>query len=388
MKKHIMKKALALLMSCALVGSLSACSLPFGNKDKEEEEDGAEIEASVSKVKVGVDEEKEIEIENYKDLNKLKFEVEDEDIATVEEDGKGVYIVTGVSEGKTTVTFTAKECEDLTIKITVEGDMEPQPTSGGAIELSSYDMTVDYSDYDAYLYITNWDDMTGANVTVTSSDPDVLYASAYPSEDGSIWLSAYGEGTVTVTVEADGYEPAYCTVEATNNSDSGNNNPGGTTTSDAVPAYPDENSDGSVNLWSKSTQSIIEVFKVPDGYTLDTENGSGATIFMDSDDVDGKYITIYSDMPYAEWDFVTNGNAEDGFTMDIRELGTYNGETVYIADRHDPNNQYDEYDMVQIFFAYEADGYTDYVTLEIYPELVDGWKDADFMDLFNEMLDN
>ncbi len=390
MKKHIMKKALALILSCALVGSMSGCSLPFGNKDKEEEEEeeSAGIEASVSKIKIEVGEEDEIEIKNFEDLKKLDFEVDDESIATVEEDDEGVYIVTGISEGKTSVTFTAKDCEDLTIKITVEGGMEPQPTTGGTFELSEYDTTVDYDDYGYYVYINNWEDIKDAcseTITVTSSDSAVL-APTFDEADGSIYLCVWDEGYATVTVEADGFEPAYINVECTHSgggSNPGGSNPGGSTGDGGITV----NNDGSIDVYSSGAGSVVAQVYCPNGYTLDDVNSTSSAVFFDCDDGSGQYITVWAEMPYTEWDYVENGNAADGFTMDITELGEYNGNTVYVADRHDPDNQYGEIDMVQIFFPYETDSYTDYVTLEIYPELLDGYDADDLWTLFCQVMD-
>ena len=391
MKKHIMKKAMAVVLSCAMVGVMGGCSLPFGQKEKEEEE-ALEIQASVSKVKIEVGEEDEIEIENFEDLSKLKFEVEDEDIATVEEDDDGVFVVTGVSEGKTSVTFTAKECEDLVIKITVEGGLEPQPTSGGTtFELSAYDMTVDYDDYDAYLYITNWDDIkdvAGDTISVTSSDPDTLYVSSWPNDDGSIWLSVYEEGVVTVTIEAEGFDPAYCTVECTHEGGSGDGN----YTTGGV----DINNDGTINLWNVANNFVVCTVTNPIDYTLDDLNSSEGSIFFDSDFISGSYITIWSDCPMEMWNYLQGNDPEDGDgtlhadyeLTDITKIGTFNGEDVYVAWRTDPDNIWGEYDMVEMWFEYNAGSYDDYVTIELYPELVEDYDEDDFWTLFSQMFDN
>jgi len=100
---------------------------------KADDKEGAsgEIELSDSKVKIEVGDEAELEIENYDDLNKVKIEVEDEDIAEAELDDE-VITVTGLSEGKTTLTISAKDCEEVTVSIKVTDSEASDPGAGPA----------------------------------------------------------------------------------------------------------------------------------------------------------------------------------------------------------------------------------------------------------------
>ncbi len=364
--------------------------MPDPEQGKEDEEEKTGIEVSASKVKIEVGEEDEIEIKNYEDLKKLDFEVEDEDIATVEEDDDGVYIVTGVSEGKTSVTFTAKDCEDVTVKIMVEGGMEPQPTVETVFDLSAYDVTVDYDDYESYIYIYNWDEIreiAESTITVESSDESVMNATFNP-DDGSIYLCAWDEGYATVSVAADGFETAYCSVECTYNSSGSTGGNSGN-----MPDYDelDVNYDGSVNLWSYNMGRIVATMYAPAGYTLDEFNGGFYSedniyyVYFDSMDSEDQWITVVSEMPYDEWDYIVNGNEPSDFRMsNMRSIGEYNGAKVCAVDE-----DFDGYEYIIIYYDYynSSNDNTDYVGIVIPSVLAEGWDDNDLWDLFCEMLD-
>ena len=83
------------------------------------------MELSDSKITVEVDDEETVKVTNYSDIGKpeLTAESSDESIATVSVKN-GTITVTGVEEGKVTITVSARGCEDVTFKVTVE---EPLP---------------------------------------------------------------------------------------------------------------------------------------------------------------------------------------------------------------------------------------------------------------------
>ena len=210
MKKF--KSLKLLLIALVTMVVMAGCDMPFGGgSDKDDKDDDkATIEVSTKKVTVDAGDEEIIEIENYDDLKKLTAEVDDEDIATVEETDDGEFTVYGISEGKTEVTFSAKGCDDVTVKITVDAGEAADPVY---FDLSEYYITVGEGD-DYYIYVFNYDDLE--NVDFEVDDLDV--AGVYESSDGEFIISGYEEGSAVVTFHADGAEDCevYVDVEAAN----------------------------------------------------------------------------------------------------------------------------------------------------------------------------
>lgn len=113
MKKK--KKIVAGLLALCLMGiSLTGC----GQESKDEEEG---ILLSEQKVRIEVGDEVEVEIENFDDLKRVDVEVEDDDIVEIDfDDEDGIITIEGISPGKTTVTVSAKDEDDVSFKVTVE----------------------------------------------------------------------------------------------------------------------------------------------------------------------------------------------------------------------------------------------------------------------------
>lgn len=113
MKKK--KKIVVGLLALCLMGiSLTGC----GQESKDEEEG---ILLSEQKVRIEVGDEVEVEIENFDDLKRVEVEVEDDDIAEIDfDDEDGIITIEGISPGKTTVTVSAKDEDDVSFKVTVE----------------------------------------------------------------------------------------------------------------------------------------------------------------------------------------------------------------------------------------------------------------------------
>ena len=126
MKKKTLIARLFAFSLCSML-AFGACSFPGQNsnepvreeEENEDDEELGEIEVSDKKVEIEAGEEFEVEIENYDDLKKVTIEVEDEDIAEAELEDE-IITITGISEGKTTITVSAKNCEDfeITVKVT------------------------------------------------------------------------------------------------------------------------------------------------------------------------------------------------------------------------------------------------------------------------------
>lgn len=113
MKKK--KKIVVGLLALCLMGIfLTGC----GQESKDEEEG---ILLSEQKVRIEVGDEVEVEIENFDDLKRVDVEVEDDDIAEIDFNEKdGIITIEGISPGKTTVTVSAKDEDDVSFKVTVE----------------------------------------------------------------------------------------------------------------------------------------------------------------------------------------------------------------------------------------------------------------------------
>lgn len=108
------KIVIGLLALCLLWISLTGC----GQESKDEEEG---ILLSEQKVRIEVGDEVEVEIENFDDLKRVDVEIEDDDIAEIDfDDEDGIITVVGISSGKTTVTVSAKDEDDVSFKVTVE----------------------------------------------------------------------------------------------------------------------------------------------------------------------------------------------------------------------------------------------------------------------------
>lgn len=108
------KIAVGLLALCLMGISLTGC----GQESKDEEEG---ILLSEQKVRIEVGDEVEVEIENFDDLKRVDVEVEDDDIAEIDfDDEDGIITIEGISPGKTTVTVSARDEDDVSFKVTVE----------------------------------------------------------------------------------------------------------------------------------------------------------------------------------------------------------------------------------------------------------------------------
>lgn len=107
-----------------LVMSLVGCGLSGdGGSGKNDKDAELEIEMSASKTTIEVGETTEVEIENFDDLRKVEIEVDDEDIAEAELDD-GTITIEGREEGKTMITVSAKECEDVTVTVKVTAPVD------------------------------------------------------------------------------------------------------------------------------------------------------------------------------------------------------------------------------------------------------------------------
>jgi len=139
-KRFLVTKMLALVLGSMLIFTACGETKEEAKDDKEaataEEENSQEIELSEKKVNLEVGDAFDIEIENYDDLKKVKIEVEDEDIVTAELDEEIITLV-AISEGKTTLTVSAKGCEDVSVTVKVK-EGEGGSASAAAVEPGRY----------------------------------------------------------------------------------------------------------------------------------------------------------------------------------------------------------------------------------------------------------
>lgn len=180
MKKK--KKIVVGLLALCLMGiSLTGC----GQESKDEEEG---ILLSEQKVRIEVGDEVEVEIENFDDLKRVDVEVEDDDIAEIDfDDEDGIITIEGISPGKTTVTVSAKDEDDVSFKVTVEesedarsdadepddsrsdaDDLDDSPSTETPAPSADQDAEEVAGDYLASLYMNSdfWINSTGADTEV------------------------------------------------------------------------------------------------------------------------------------------------------------------------------------------------------------------------------
>ncbi len=173
-KKKIMVGLLAL---CLMGISLTGC----GQESKDEEEG---ILLSEQKVRIEVGDKVEVEIENFDDLKRVDVEVEDDDIAEIDfDDEDGIITIEGISPGKTTVTVSAKNEDDVSFKVTVE---ESEDARSDADELDD-----SHSDADEL------DDSSSTETPTPSADQEAEevagdYVSSY-NLDSDFWIDVTGD---------------------------------------------------------------------------------------------------------------------------------------------------------------------------------------------------
>lgn len=84
------------------------------------------IQLSKTRLRFTVEEDASVKIENYAELKNPQLTITmDRPYAAVEVKQNGTLVFTGIEEGKTTVTISARRCEPATLTLTVEGE-EPE----------------------------------------------------------------------------------------------------------------------------------------------------------------------------------------------------------------------------------------------------------------------
>ncbi|MBR1471060.1 MAG: hypothetical protein IJ600_05400, partial [Lachnospiraceae bacterium] len=253
------------------------------------------IELSEKKLSIEVGEEATVEIKNYEDdLTKvtLEYSTEDKKIAEIASEYDDAFVVKGVSEGKTTVTVSGKNCEPVSITVKVSEAAKAEPTEAPKA--------------------------TEAPAATEKPEP-----TAQPTQAAS---------------------SNYTTIKE---------------------AYGDDE------------------FKIylPDGFSFDYEEEDSAVM----SDRSGNTIYVYSEMPGAPYYYLHPEEMEDDAEYDFSEfqfesvkIGTApNGNDLYAAYRYDPNDEYGDYEVYYIYFAYEDwYGTEDYIVVEFsadYAEDDEAW---------------
>lgn len=201
MKKK--KKIVVGLLALCLMGIfLTGC----GQESKDEEEG---ILLSEQKVRIEVGDKVEVEIENFDDLKRVDVEVEDDDIAEIDfDDEDGIITIEGISPGKTTVTVSAKNEDDVSFKVTVEesedarSDADETDDSSsdadGPDDSSSIETPTPSDDQEA-------EEVTGDYVSGYHLDSDFWINSAGTDAESADFL---GKGNLTldfiISLESDG----------------------------------------------------------------------------------------------------------------------------------------------------------------------------------------
>lgn len=138
----------------------------------------------------------------------IKYESEDEGVASVDEKGK----VTGIKDGYTVVTLTAsgsdavKEAEAV---IVVFGDLELSEDELTLAKDGTQDVTIENATYEL---LKGEDYISDENIKAESSDPSVAAAKV---TDGKIVITAVGKGTATVSVSLESNEYKFDKIYGT-----------------------------------------------------------------------------------------------------------------------------------------------------------------------------
>ena len=198
------------------------------------------IGVSVDQVKLAVGAEKKVTIENYDDLENVEVEIDDDDVVETRiKNGK--IRISGKEEGVTTITVTASNSDSkVNIKVVVEGtevdasevseqasettvqvpeateqSMEEVKTKvSGQIKVDATEMEIGLNFLTGTYFhttILNYDS-SWTNLSVTKSENGIVAAWIDDNDPSHIDISPVAQGVVTLTVSADGMEPANIEV--------------------------------------------------------------------------------------------------------------------------------------------------------------------------------
>ena len=215
MKNSFFGKVISLFAVTVLLASLCGCG-----KSK------VDIEVSANKVKLAVGDEETVTIDNYDDLEDVEVEIDDDDIAEISVKN-GKITVSGLEEGKTTITVTASNSDSsVSIKVVVEESEEDVTGVGEVVPNEPAEQTLEQIEVDAtemelglnfltgtYFHTTilNYDS-SWTNLTVSKSRDGVAAAWIDDYDPSHIDISPVGQGVVTLTISADGMKPATIEV--------------------------------------------------------------------------------------------------------------------------------------------------------------------------------
>jgi hypothetical protein len=158
--------------------------------NKPEEKTGIDVDTKAT-VKVG--ETTNVTINNFKDLKDVKVASDNEEIATVAIDDKGVITIKGVAKGDANITVSATDVDAVTIVASVTEDA---PTTVDITLDNIEDLTVKAGGT-IEVKITNVDALTEPTATGDNDDFATVALDA-----GTITIKGVAEGTVKVTVNA------------------------------------------------------------------------------------------------------------------------------------------------------------------------------------------
>lgn len=186
-----------------------------------------DIEVSENKVVLEVGGEETVTIDNFNKLKDVKVDIDD-DIADISVDD-GKITISGTEKGSTIINVTASNSKDeVFIKVKVEEPeevavdtddaseeaeevpSEPEVQTMGQIEVDSNEMEIGLN-YRVGTYfhtnISNYD-RSWTNVSVSKSQDGIAAAWIDDNDPSQIDISPIAQGVVTLTVTADGMEPA------------------------------------------------------------------------------------------------------------------------------------------------------------------------------------
>ena len=254
---------------------------------------------------------------------------------------------------------------------------------------------------EATVEISNYDDLKKVRLEYTSDDKDVV--EIVEEYDDGFKVEGVGEGKTTITISGKGCESVTIKVTVKEAAPEPTPEPEPTEAPEVTevpeptekpepterPEPTTTSAGGSTAMISAKFSSDTFTIYVPDGYTLDQDQGD----FLEFENDNGDYFWVYGDLPYNAYytmhpDELSDDSdpIPDNYSFDYDVVlpgGAPNGEDIYVGYCENPDDEYGYTELYYIFFPYDDSyGTQDYITVEITPELGDRLDEDDIDSFF------
>ena len=268
------------------------------------------------------------------------------------------------------------------------------------IEVSPSKLSIEVGE-EATVEISNYDDLKKVRLEYTSDDKDVV--EIVEEYDDGFKVEGVGEGKTTITISGKGCESVTIKVTVKEAAPEPTPEPEPTEAPEVTevpeptekpepterPEPTTTSAGGSTAMISAKFSSDTFTIYVPDGYTLDQDQGD----FLEFENDNGDYFWVYGDLPYNAYytmhpDELSDDSdpIPDNYSFDYDVVlpgGAPNGEDIYVGYCENPDDEYGYTELYYIFFPYDDSyGTQDYITVEITPELGDRLDEDDIDSFF------